>query len=133
MRAMLRGGELDGERILGAETVELAFSDHLDGLSLPELMVSTVPELSNDVPAMPFKQGFGYGFHIVFEDIPGMRYAGTGDWAGLFNCFYWIDRETGLAGAFLTQVLPFFDAPVVETSLGFEAAVYAAVGAPAAA
>jgi CubicO group peptidase (beta-lactamase class C family) len=133
MRAMLRGGELDGERILNPETVELAFSDHLDGLSLPEVMVSTVPELSNDVPAMPFKQGFGYGFHIVFEDIPGMRHAGTGDWAGLFNCFYWIDRSTGLAGAFLTQVLPFFDMPVVETSLGFEAAVYAEVGAPAAA
>src|SRR5262249_15021336 len=69
MRAMLRGGELDGERILKPETVDLAFSDHLEGLSLPELMVSTVPELSNDVPAMPFKQGFGYGFHVVFEDI----------------------------------------------------------------
>ena len=31
MRALLRGGELDGERVLRAETVELAFSDHLDG------------------------------------------------------------------------------------------------------
>jgi methyl acetate hydrolase len=133
MRAMLRRGELDGERILATETVELAFTDHLDGLSLPDVMVSTVPELSLDVPAMPFRQGFGLGFHLVFEDIPGMRHSGTGDWAGLFNCYYWIDRETGLAGAFLTQVLPFFDPQVVETSLGFEAAVYAAVGAPAAA
>jgi CubicO group peptidase (beta-lactamase class C family) len=133
MRAMLRGGELDGERILNPETVELAFSEHLDGLSLPELMVSTVPELSNDVPAMPFKQGFGYGFHLVFEDIPGMRHAGTGDWAGLFNCFYWIDRSTGVAGSFLTQVLPFFDLPVVEASLGFEGLVYAEVGASTAA
>ena len=131
MRAMLRGGELDGERILGAETVELAFSDHLDGLSLPEVMVSTAPELSNDVPAMPFKQGFGYGFHLVLEDIPGMRQTGTGDWAGLFNCYYWIDPASGVAGAFLTQVLPFFDAKVVETALGFEAAVYAALGVPA--
>ena len=133
MRSMLRGGELDGERILEPETVELAFTDHLDGLSLPDVMVSAVPELSHDVPAMPFQQGFGYGFHLVFEDIPGMRRTGTGDWAGLFNCFYWIDRTTGLAGAFLTQVLPFFDPQVVETALGFEAAVYAAVGAPAAA
>jgi hypothetical protein len=62
-----------------------------------------------------------------------MRHAGTGDWAGLFNCFYWIDRAHGLAGAFLTQVLPFFDAPIVETSLGFEGLVYAEVGASAAA
>jgi hypothetical protein len=96
-------------------------------------MRSAVPELANDVPAMPFRQGFGLGLHLLFEDIPGMRHAGTGDWAGLFNCYYWIDRATGVAGAFLTQVLPFFDPPVVETALGFEAAVYAQVGAPAAA
>jgi CubicO group peptidase (beta-lactamase class C family) len=133
MRAILRGGELDGEQILATEMVELAFTDHLDGLALPEVMVSTVPELSLDVPAMPFRQGFGLGFHLVFEDIPGMRHAGTGDWAGLFNCYYWIDRATGVAGAFLTQVLPFFDPQVIETALGFEAAVYAQVGAPAAA
>lgn len=133
MRAMLRGGELDGERILTTETVELAFTDHLDGIPLPEVMVSTVPELSLDVPAMPFRQGFGLGFHLVFEDIPGMRHAGTGDWAGLFNSYYWIDRATGVAGTFLTQVLPFFDPQVIETALGFEAAVYAEVGAPTAA
>ena len=133
MRALLRGGELDGERILQSDTVELAFTDHLDGLSLPEVMVSTVPELSLDVPAMPFRQGFGLGFHLVFEDIPGMRRAGTGDWAGLFNSYYWIDRTRGVAGTFLTQVLPFFDPQVIEAALGFEAAVYAEVGAPAAA
>jgi CubicO group peptidase (beta-lactamase class C family) len=133
MRSLLRGGELDGERVLASETVELMFTDHLEGLSLPDVMRSAVPELSHDVPAMPFRQGFGLGLHVVFEDIPGMRHTGTGDWAGLFNCYYWIDRETGLAGAFLTQVLPFFDPQVVETALGFEAAVYAAVGAPAAA
>jgi methyl acetate hydrolase len=133
MRALLRGGELDGERVLRPETVELAFSDHLDGLELPAVMHSEIPELSNDVPAMPFAQGFGLGFHLLFEDLPGMRHAGTGDWAGLFNCYYWIDRAAGVAGAFLTQVLPFFDARIVEQSIGFEAAVYAEIGALAAA
>jgi len=133
MRALLRGGELDGERVLEADTVELMFTDHLDGLSLPDVMRSALPELTHDVPAMPFRQGFGLGLHVVLEDIPGMRRAGTGDWAGLFNCYYWIDRATGVAGAFLTQVLPFFDPQVVETALGFEAAVYAVLGAPAAA
>ena len=62
-----------------------------------------------------------------------MRRSGTGDWAGLFNCYYWIDRTAGVAGAFLTQVLPFFDARIVERALGFEAAIYAQVGAAAAA
>jgi methyl acetate hydrolase len=131
MRAMLRDGELDGERILRAETVELAFTDHLDGISLPEVMTSAMPELSNDVPSLPVAQGFGLGFHLVFEDLPEMRRAGTGDWAGLANCYYWIDRKTGIAAAFLTQVLPFFDARIVETLAQFEGSVYAAVGAPA--
>jgi methyl acetate hydrolase len=69
----------------------------------------------------------------MLEDIPGMRRAGTGDWAGLFNCYYWIDRATGMAGALLTQVLPFFDLSVLQTAIGFEAAVYAEAGTLAAA
>lgn len=131
MRAMLRDGELDGERVLRPETVELAFSDHLRGIALPKIMRSAVPELTNDVPSMMVAQGFGLGFHLVFEDLPGMRHAGTGDWAGLFNCYYWIDRATDVAGAFLTQVLPFFDQRIIERSIGFEAGVYATLGAPA--
>ena len=133
MRALLCGGELDGERVLKAETVELAFTDQLDGIALPEGSKTCVPELTNDVPPYPVRDGFGYGLHVVLEDLPGMRRAGTGDWSGLFNCYYWIDRSTGIAGAFLTQLLPFFDARLVEVMLGFEAAVYAEVGAPAAA
>jgi methyl acetate hydrolase len=124
MRALLRGGELDGKRVLAPETVELAFSDHLDGAPLPEIMRSTVPELINDIPSVPLRQGWGLGFHLLLEDIPGMRRAGSGDWVGLFNCYYWIDRATGVAGALLTQVLPFYDLGVLQTAIGFEAAVY---------
>jgi hypothetical protein len=61
----------------------------------------------------------------MLEDLPGMRRAGTADWAGLFNCYYWIDRASGVSAAFLTQVLPFFDAQVVDTALAVEQAVYA--------
>jgi CubicO group peptidase (beta-lactamase class C family) len=75
-------------------------------------------------------QGWGLGFHLVLEDVPEMRRAGAGDWAGLANCYFWIDRSTGLAGAFLTQVLPFYDARIVETVTALEQTVYAEVGAP---
>ena len=128
MRALLRGGELDGQRILAPETVELAFSDQLEGAPLPTILHSQMPLLSNDVPTLPQRQAWGLGFHLMLEDIPGMRRAGSGDWAGLFNSFFWIDRASGLAGALFTQVLPFFDLPVIQTLLGFESAVYAAVG-----
>ena len=53
-----------------------------------------MPELTNDVPSLPFKQGWGLGLHLLLEDVPDMRRAGTGDWAGLFNCYYWVDPAT---------------------------------------
>ena len=55
--------------------------------------------------------------------------AGTADWAGIFNSYYWIDRKKGIGGVLMTQMLPFFDARVVETLIGFETAVYQQVGA----
>lgn len=127
MRALLRGGELDGERVLRPETVQLAFTDHLHGAPLPaDGTHSAVPELSNDVPALPFEQGFGLGFSLMLEDIPGMRRAGTGDWAGLCNTYFWIDHASGITATLMTQVLPFFDDGAVQTLLGFEGSVYAA-------
>jgi methyl acetate hydrolase len=129
VRAWLGDGELDGHRLLGADTVALAFEDHLAGAPLPEIMRSAVPELSHDVPALPVPQGWGLGFHLVQVDVPGMRSAGTGDWAGIFNSYYWIDRAAGVGGVFMTQILPFFDPGVVELLAGFELATYAQVGA----
>jgi methyl acetate hydrolase len=131
IRAMLRDGELDGVRVLDAATVHMAFTDQLNGVALPQIMESADPILTNDVPIMPVHQGWGLGFHLIGIDIPNMRSAGTGDWAGLFNCFYWIDRKAGIGGALMTQVLPFFDLPVIETLLNFELAVYAQVPAGA--
>jgi methyl acetate hydrolase len=128
LRALLRGGELDGERVLRSETVQLAFSDHLDGIPWPAAMRSEVPELSNSVPSVPFGHGFGLGLHLVLRDLPRMRRAGTGDGSGLLNCYYWIDRASGVTGAFFTQVLPFFDERIVERLVGFEVAAYELLG-----
>jgi methyl acetate hydrolase len=133
LRALLRGGELDGAQILEPETAALMFTDHLDGVPLPEIMPSAVPELTNDVPSLPFRQGFGLGLHQLLEDVPGMRKAGSGDWAGLFNSYYWIDPASGITAAIFTQLLPFFDGRMVETLLQFEQDIYAQVGAATAA
>jgi methyl acetate hydrolase len=95
LRAWLRDGELDGARILTAETMAMALQDHLRGATLPEMMHSQVPELSNDVPSLPVPQEWGLGFHLYATDLPGMRSAGSVDWAGIFNCYYWLDRAPG--------------------------------------
>lgn len=126
IRALLRGGELDGNRILKEESVDLAFSDDLAGVVMPlELTLpSAVPAFTNEVPAPPFAEGWGLGFHLTLEDVPGMRRAGSGDWAGLFNLYYWIDRASGIGGMLATQVLPFFDAAIVELFGSIELETY---------
>lgn len=119
----------DGAGILKPSTVQMAMQNHLGEIQLPTLLKSMVPELSNDVPALPVPQTWGLGFQLTMADVPGMRSNGTGDWAGVFNSYYWIDRSKGIGGVLMTQVLPFFDMPVIETLMGFETAVYQQVGA----
>jgi methyl acetate hydrolase len=131
LAALLGEGELDGNRILAPETVALAFSDHLDGIVLPAVTESAMPELCLDIPSLPFSQGWGLGFHLFTEDLPGMRRTGSGDWAGLCNSYFWVDRASGVAVVFLTQVLPFFDQRVVELLAAIEQATYAGIAAPA--
>ena len=125
MRAILRGGELDGQRVLREETVDLAFSDQLNSLPLPELIPTQAPWLIHYVVALPFRQTWGLGFQLMLEDIPGMRKQGSGFWSGVLNTHFWIDRSSGIAGAVLTQLIPMFDAALLETVAGVEIAVYA--------
>ena len=131
LRMLLRGGELDGHRILEEETVELAISPQLGAIELPKEMPSADHDLCNDVVALPFRQSFGLSFNLMLEDIPGMRRAGTASWSGLANCYYWIDRATGIAGLFMTSVLPFFDEQVLMRVAGLEMAAYAEAAEPA--
>jgi methyl acetate hydrolase len=124
MRALLRGGELDGIRVLSEASVDLMFTPSLGDVPLPSGITSSDPALTNDVEFPPVPQDFSLGLHLFNVDLPGLRKAGSGDWSGLTNCYYWIDRASGVCGAVLTQVLPYFDQGIVGTALGFEAAVY---------
>lgn len=119
----------DGADVLKPATVQMAVQDHLGAIKLPELLKSQMPMLSNDIASLPVPQSWGLGFHLTLANLPGMRSAGTADWAGVFNSYYWIDRKKGIGGVLMTQMLPFFDARVVETLIGFETAVYQQVGA----
>lgn len=123
---LLRGGVApDGARVLSEELIDEAFSDQLGGLTYPAVIESAVPELTNHIVNLQVEQSWGLGFHLTLEDLPGLRRAGTGDWAGIFNSYYWIDRVSGVGGAFLTQVLPFFDQRCLATAVAVEQATYA--------
>lgn len=122
---LLRGGTSpDGAHILDSTMIDVAFSDQLGGLPYPDVINTVVPEMSNSVVNLPVRQSWGLGFHLTLEDLPGLRRAGTGDWAGIFNCYYWVDRGSNVGGAFLTQVLPFFDDKCVNAAVSVEAAAY---------
>ena len=118
----------DGAGVLKPATAQMALQNHLGGIRLPQGMKSTMPEWSNDVPARPVPRGWGLGFQLTLADLPGMRSKSTADWAGSYNCYYSIDCTKGIGGVLMTQLLPFFDMPVVNTLMAFEKAVYVQVG-----
>ena len=84
-----------------------------------------IPSLSNDAEFFPgLQKDWSYTFMVNSEKAPTGRPAGAIGWAGLANCFYWIDRENGFGGYWATQILPFADAVSFTGYMNFEAAVY---------
>ncbi|MGC0393750.1 hypothetical protein [Bradyrhizobium sp. USDA 241] len=56
---------------------------------------------------------------------PNGRSAGSISWAGLLNCYFWLDPVKQVTGTFFTQILPFFDDRVVALYGEFERGLYA--------
>ena len=128
LRALMNGGELHGARILKSETVALMSENHMGPLNVEPLPTS-VPQLSNPVDLMPgIVKKWGLTFLINTDAAPSGRSAGSLAWAGLYNTYYWLDPSAKVAGVFMTQVLPFADATVLQALDAFERAVYGVVG-----
>jgi methyl acetate hydrolase len=122
-RALLRGGELDGERILQESTVDAAFSNQIGALDFPAAIPTSDPASTCDFSAGPgFK--WGYGLLLNSEDLPGMRRAGSGAWAGLCNTHFWIDRSSGICGSIYSNFLPFATPEALKLYMDFEVALY---------
>ncbi|MEV1291078.1 serine hydrolase domain-containing protein [Pseudonocardia sp. NPDC049635] len=125
-RALLRGGELDGERILAQETVDAAFSNQIGDLDFPaEIPTADPPITATFAPGPGFK--WGYGLLLNTADVPGARRAGTGAWAGLFNTHFWVDRTTGICASIYTNSLPFIEEGALNLYGNFEGALYTAL------
>jgi CubicO group peptidase (beta-lactamase class C family) len=89
---------------------------------------TVVPALSRDIDIFPdMPTGWSLGFLINTEPGPNGRAAGSLTWAGLGNCYYWIDPTHGVTGVLMTQVLPFGDPDVLELLGAVERAAYAAI------
>ncbi len=124
MQMLLNGGELDGERVLKADTVARMGRNQIGVIDFAA-MKTVMPPLSNDTDFYPgMQQKWGLSFLINTEKSPQGRPAGSLSWAGLPNCYYWIDPKTQISGAIYTQILPFFDPKVVDLFRAFESTVY---------
>ncbi|WP_214402394.1 serine hydrolase domain-containing protein [Pseudonocardia lacus] len=125
-RALLRGGELDGARILRQETVDAAFTNQIGDLDFPAEIPTADPPITASLNVGPGWK-WGYGLLLNTVDVPGARRAGTGAWAGLFNTHFFIDRTSGICASIYTNSLPFITEEAWQTYADFEAAVYAAL------
>ena len=108
LQMMLNGGELDGVRILGPNTVKLMTVNHL-----------------GEIPFRP-GQGFGLGFSVVTDlgarGVPGS--VGEFGWAGAYHSTYWVDPEEELVAVYLTQLIPAID---IDDQNKFRSLLYQAI------
>jgi CubicO group peptidase (beta-lactamase class C family) len=123
-RALLAGGELDGRRVLQAETVALMAQNQIGDLSLSQFHTLNSQLVAPDLVVPGGLDAFGFGFALNRNPLPAGRGAGTLSWAGIFNTYFWIDRERDLCAVFLTQMLPFGDPGALKLLEEFERAVY---------
>ncbi len=122
LEALLHGGRLGSAVLLGEELVAEALRDHIAPLTVQPLK-TVMPEVSNDCD-LGASGGFGLGFAVNPRPLATGRRAGSGAWAGLFNSYFWLDPASGVAGLFLSQLLPFCDTEALAAFERFEAAVY---------
>ena len=127
-RTILRGGELDGARVLRAETVDTMAANAIGEVDVAMPMRTAMPPFSVDVDVFPgMRKKWGLSFMINTEQAPTGRSAGSLAWAGLANSYYWIDRSRGVCGVFVSQTLPFADPRAIGLFGDFESAVYQAI------
>jgi CubicO group peptidase (beta-lactamase class C family) len=128
VRMFLNNGELDGARVLKAETVALMSRNAMGDVRVPALK-SALPRSADFTFIDDGKDQWGLGFLITVNQVPGKRSPGSLSWGGINNTFFWIDPARGIAGVIMMQYLPFADAKALATYDAFERGAYQLVSA----
>jgi len=125
LQMLLNGGQLGNARILKAGTVSDMLKPHTGGVRVRP-QPSANPGLSKPYPLGAGEDIWGLGFQLADpkKADPGMRRPGSGNWAGIFNTFFWIDPKEELGVIVMMQMLPFYDQAAIETLQGVEQRVY---------
>lgn len=100
---LLRGGELDGARLLGPRTVAHMTRNHLPG-------GADLEDFGRPVFAeVPYSGvGFGLGFAVVQDPVRHRTLSSAGEfsWGGAASTTFWVDPAEELTVVFMTQLLP---------------------------
>lgn len=127
IRMWLNHGMGDHGRVLKPETVAMAMQNGLGDKKIKALP-GVIPSLSNNAEFFPgMSKSWALSFMLNDEPAPTGRPAGTLAWAGLANCYFWIDHTTQVGGFWATQIFPFVDATAIGGYLDFETVVYEVV------
>ena len=127
VRMILNRGSANGAQVLQPETVD-PMSQNAMGDVRVTMLETQNPARSLDAEFFPgLPKSWGLSFMINEEPAPTGRPAGSLAWAGIQNTFFWIDPSTGIAGVYLTQVLPFVDEKALAVFYDFETAAYQSI------
>ncbi|HET6910352.1 MAG TPA: serine hydrolase domain-containing protein [Mycobacteriales bacterium] len=100
---LLRGGELDGQRLLSPRTVRYMTRNHLPGnQDLQTFGRPLVAETRYD------GVGFGLGFAVTMDPAASKVISSEGEfnWGGLASTTFWIDPVEDISVVFMTQLMP---------------------------
>jgi CubicO group peptidase (beta-lactamase class C family) len=106
---LLRGGELDGVRLLSPRTVAYMARNHLPGdADLEDFGRPVFAEVAYG------GVGFGLGFAVVRDSAKTKTMASEGEfnWGGAASTVFWVDPVEQVTAVFLTQLLPSSTHPI---------------------
>ena len=125
VRALMAGGQVGSRRILSRDSVAMMGANQIGDLTIRPVS-SVIPQFATDGAIMPGAlDKFGLGFALNSKSAGTNRGVNTMSWAGIFNTFFWIDREKQIGAVVLSQSLPFLEPGPKKLLDDFDRAVYA--------
>jgi CubicO group peptidase (beta-lactamase class C family) len=106
---LLRGGELDGQRVLGSRTLAYMARNHLPaGADLATIGRPLFAETPMD------GMGFGLGFSVVLDPAVTKVLSSPGEfaWGGAASTAFWVDPAERVTALFFTQMIPSSTYPI---------------------
>ncbi|HYZ92445.1 MAG TPA: serine hydrolase domain-containing protein [Actinomycetota bacterium] len=107
--ALVRGGELNGKRIIGRKTLDYMTMNHLPG----GVDLQTMGGEGASETAMP-GVGFGLGFGVVIDPPANRSLASHGEymWGGAASTTFWVDPLEEVTVVMMTQLFPSGSFPI---------------------